>query len=448
MNFPKNFLWGAATSAFQIEGATETDGRGASTWDMMCRKKDTIADGHTGDIAADHYNHAVEDVALMKEIGLQAYRFSIAWSRVIPEGTGSVNKKGLDFYDRLVDNLLKNGIQPWVTLFHWDYPLKLFYRGGWLNRDSADWFADYTKIIVDKLSDRVKHWMTLNEIQCFIGGHAHGRNAPGIQLPFKEVLLAGHHALLAHGKSVQVIRANAKQSPLVSWAATGTISIPASNTHDDIEAARTHMFATKEKSAWQVGWWYDPVFLGKYPDDGLAFYGKDVPEYTDEDMKTINQPLDFFGTNIYTGDYIQHDKQNKYKMIDKTVGSDKSGIGVVPESLYWGSRFYFERYKLPIYITENGVSSLDWVSKDGMIHDAPRIDYLSKYLGALSGACEEKIPVLGYFYWALMDTFEWTHGYTLRMGLTHINYQTQKRTLKDSALWYKKVIESNGSSIE
>jgi beta-glucosidase len=305
--FPKDFVWGAAAASYQIEGAAQVDERGPSVWDMYCRKPGAVWNEHTGDVACDHYHRYAEDVALMKEIGLQAYRLSIAWPRIQPEGTGKPNAKGLDFYDRLIDSLLSAGITPWITLFHWDFPLALYHRGGWLNRDSADWFADYTTHVVARLSDRVKHWMTLNEPQVYIGaGHHEGRHAPGDRLAFKEVLRAGHHTLLAHGKSVLALRAAARQPLRIGYAPVGMPKMPLDpSSAADLAAAKELMFGVRTETAWTNTWWMDPAYLGHYPEEGLRFFGANAPEVQAGDMDTIHQPLDFFGVNIYQGQYVR-----------------------------------------------------------------------------------------------------------------------------------------------
>ncbi len=266
LKFPADFVWGAATSAYQVEGAAWRDGGGDSVWDMLGRIEGRIANGDTGEIACDHYNRYLEDIELMSDIGLQAYRFSVSWPRVLPAGQGEVNQKGLDFYSRLVDALLKKNIIPWLTLFHWDFPYDLYCRGGWLNRDSADWFSDYTALIVDALSDRVTHWCTLNEPQIYIGlGHQQGRHAPGLKMGFRECLLAGHHTLLAHGKAAQVIRARAKKKPCISASQSGTFFMPDRETEADIEAARRLNFSSREKNFFNNSWFSDPMVLGRYP---------------------------------------------------------------------------------------------------------------------------------------------------------------------------------------
>jgi len=354
MKFSKDFFWGAATSSFQIEGSAYRDGGGKSVWDMLGQQAGKIVNGDTGEIACDHYHQYKNDVALMSKIGLQAYRFSINWPRVLPDGAGKVNQKGLDFYSQLVDELLEKNITPWITLFHWDFPYALFCRGGWLNRDSADWFADYTALLVDKLSDRVSQWCTLNEPQCFISlGHLDGIHAPGLKLGMSEVLLAGHNALRAHGKSVQVIRANAKTKPFVSVAQANKISIPASEQPNDIEAARQHMFSVREKHLFSNSWFSDPMLSGHYPEDGVRLFSADMPEIYPGDLECINQKLDHFSTNIYSGVHVRASEGNGesccFEVIEKNdLPVTEMGWPVTPEALYWGPKFIHERYQLPI----------------------------------------------------------------------------------------------------
>ncbi|HUU08934.1 MAG TPA: GH1 family beta-glucosidase [Phycisphaerae bacterium] len=450
MAFPQGFVWGTATASYQIEGAAHEDGKGPSVWDMLCRRPGAIWNGQTGDVASDHYHRWAEDVALMKRLGLGAYRFSISWPRVIPHGTGNVNAKGLAFYDRLVDALLAAGVTPYVTLFHWDYPYDLYCRGGWLNRDSADWFAEYATVLAAKLGDRVGHWMTLNEPQCFVGlGHFDGRHAPGDRLNWAEVLRAAHHALLAHGKGVQAIRAASPGPCQVGFAPVGVVRIPATDSAADVEAARADMFAVTARNQWNNTWWMDPVFFGTYPADGLALYAADLPPIRDGDLETIRQPLDFFGANIYTGSTVRAGAGGQPEAVPDPVGIGLTGFKwpVTPAALYWGPRLFFERYRLPVYITENGMSGTDWVGPDGAVHDAPRIDYTAEHLAALGRAVDDGVDVRGYFHWSLMDNFEWAEGYKERFGLIHTDFVTGKRTLKDSALWYKDVIAANGANL-
>ena len=446
MKFPKDFIWGAATSSYQIEGAAHRDGGGESVWDMMGRHAGKIANGDTGEIACDHYHRYKEDVALMSDIGLQAYRFSISWPRVLPEGTGEVNQKGLDFYSQLVDELLEKNIDPWITLFHWDFPFALYCRGGWLNRDSADWFADYTALVVDKLSDRVSHWSTLNEPQCFIDlGHNTGVHAPGKEMCISDVLLAGHNALRAHGKSVQVIRANAKNEPFVSASQANKISIPASDQPHDIEAARQHMFSVREKHLFNNAWFSDPMILGHYPEEGVKLFADDMPNNFLEDLECIHQKLDYFGTNIYSGIHVRASEDNGFETVEKNdLPVTAMGWPITPEALYWGPKFLHERYQLPIVVTESGMANDDRV-ENGKVHDRERIEFLYKYLSEYARAIEDGVPTLGYFLWSLMDNFEWAEGYRKRFGIVHVDYQTQERILKYSAHWYKALIASHES---
>jgi beta-glucosidase len=451
MSFPKDFIWGAAAASYQIEGAAHDDGKGDSTWDMMCRRPGKIWKNHTGDVACDHYHRYKEDVAIMKSLGLKAYRLSISWPRVMPDGDKTVNQKGLDFYSRLVDELLAAGIEPWVTLFHWDFPHALYLRGGWMNRCSSEWFAKYTEVIVDRLGDRVQNWMTLNEPICIIGcGHFNGAHAPGDVLPMREVLLVGHHVLMSHGRAVQVIRARAKKKPNVGFAPNSIVGVPATNDAADIAAARQFMFSVTEAVPWQNTWWMDPALKGEYPQDGLKVFGADAPKPQSGDMELIKQPLDFFGVNIYHGDCIKANKDKGFEKVDYPTGWPMTAFfwPVVPSSLYWGPKFLQERYKLPLVITENGMSNVDWVAVDGRVHDGARIDFMNRYLYELSRAAREGVDIRGYFHWSIMDNFEWGEGYKQRFGLVHVDYNTLKRTPKDSALWYRDTIASNGANLQ
>jgi beta-glucosidase len=449
MAFPAGFVWGAAAASYQIEGAIAEDGKGLSVWDMFVRIPGKVWNDHTGAIACDHYHRYREDVALMGKIGLKAYRFSISWPRVLPAGIGAANPKGLDFYDRLVDALLAAQVTPYVTLFHWDYPYDLFCRGGWLNPDSPAWFAEYAGAVVDKLSDRVSHWFTLNEPQCFIGlGHYEGRHAPGLTYGFPEILRMGHHVLLAHGKAVQAIRAHSKTVSQVGFAPLAEISVPVTASPADIMAARQNTFAVRPKDYWSCSWWMDPVYLGHYPEDGLAAFGNDLPPIPDGDFDIIHQPLDFCSFNIYTAKYVRAGDTGP-ELVPTGLEHPSTAFRwpVCPEILYWAPRFYFERYKLPIIITENGMSNIDWVALDGQVHDPQRIDYLGRHLCELERVIDEGVTVQGYFQWSLTDNFEWAQGFKERFGLIYVDFESQKRILKDSAYWYKQVIATNGASL-
>lgn len=448
MSFPKGFVWGAASASYQVEGAAYEDGKGLSVWDMMCRRPGKIWEGNAGDAACDHYHRYQEDVSLMAQIGLMAYRFSVSWPRVLPEGTGEVNEAGLGFYDRLVDTLLENGVEPWVTLFHWDYPYALYRRGGWLNRDSADWFADYAAVIIDRLSDRVSHWMTQNEAQCFVGlGHQTGEHAPGLELGFRDVLLAAHHSLLAHGKAVQAIRVRAKVRPVIGAAPVGVIYVPATERPEDVDSARSATFSVTQKDVWNNTWFADPMVLGAYPEDGVTLFQGEMPEIRDGDMETIRQPLDFYGVNAYYSQTVRAAAGGRWEAVPGPEGPPLTTMGwrVTPEALYWGPRFLYERYGLPIVVTENGMGNCDWIHLDGRVHDPQRIDFLTRYLRAFMRAMDDGVDARGYFVWSVMDNFEWAFGYQQRFGIIFIDYATQRRVLKDSARWYKEVIASNGA---
>jgi beta-glucosidase len=450
--FAKDFVWGAAAASYQVEGGARADGRGPSVWDMLCRRPGAIWSGHTGDEACDHYHRYREDVALMRDLGLTGYRFSVSWSRVLPEGTGRVNPKGLGFYDRLVDELCAAGVEPFLTIFHWDYPLALYRRGGWLSPDSPRWFADYTAVLVKALSDRVTNWMTQNEPQCYIGlGHKDGIHAPGDRLALPEVLLAAHHSMLAHGMAVRVIRAKARRRARIGAAPVGVVRYPASPSPRDIAAARRAMFSIPpDGSFWNNTWWLDPILKGRYPEDGLRIYGKAVPPFTRRDLAIMRQPLDFFGVNVYQGEAIRAGRGGRPEPVPRAVGHPQTANKwpMTPECLDWGPRFFWERYRLPVYITENGLSGQDWIALDGKVHDPHRIDFLRRHLLALRRAAAAGVPVKGYFQWSILDNFEWAEGYKERFGLVYVDYPTQRRIPKDSAWWYRDVALSNGATLD
>jgi beta-glucosidase len=450
MSFPAGFVWGAAAASYQIEGAAQADGRGLSVWDMFCRKDGAVYCGHSGDIACDHYHRYKDDVLMMKAMRLGAYRLSVAWPRVLPMGVGEVNEKGLAFYDRLIDALLEMGITPWVTLFHWDYPYELYCRGGWLNPRSPEWFAEYTAVVARCLGDRVKHWITLNEPQCFLGlGHRDGIQAPGLKLAWMDVQRAMQHVLLAHGRSVQALREHCKLTPMIGWAPIGLVSYPASNDVRDTEAARSRTLSADGSSIWSNTLFSDPVCLGHYPESAMRAWGRDFPRVSSSQMQLIHQPIDFFGMNVYQGHRVRAGEGGEAITVDREAGHAINAYHwpIEPSSLYWGPRFLHERYKLPIYITENGLSCLDWVAMDGAVHDPQRIDFTRRYLTELRRAIRDGIDIRGYFHWSLMDNFEWADGYRQRFGLVHVDYKTQKRTLKDSAKWYGNLIRTNGEEI-
>jgi len=450
MVFPEHFQWGAAAASFQIEGTTKSCPRGDSVWDAFCATPGKVYEGHDGKRACMHIEKWREDIKLMQELGVDTYRLSIAWPRVMPDGTGSVNESGLAFYNQLIDALLEAGITPYVTLYHWDLPLKLQQQGGWLNPKIVDWFVDYTRVVVERLSDRVKHWITLNEPQCFVLlGYQTGKHAPGLQLPEADVLQVGHNALLAHGRAVQTIRAYSAQPAQVGIAPIGIVSIPETERQVDIDAARQATFENAGETLFSTTWWLDPVFMGRYPKPGVDARLKDMPAIGPDDMAIISQPIDFCAFNLYEAGVVRAGAEGQVEPVPYRPGYPVTAMDwpVTPAGLYWACRFLHERYQSPLFITENGLSCRDWVSVDGKVHDPNRIDFLTRYLGYVSRACEEGIPVHGFFQWSIMDNFEWAEGYKDRFGMVYVDFETQQRTPKDSYYWYQDVIKSNGSAI-
>ena len=452
MGFDKNFIWGSATASYQIEGAWNEDGRGLSIWDVFCHEKGNVEEGHTGDVACDHYHRFREDVRLMKELGIRAYRFSISWTRIFPDGVGKVNEAGVRFYSELLDALLENGIEPYITLFHWDYPYALYCKGGWLNDESVRWFADYAAKIAELYSDRCKNFITFNEPQCFIGtGYLTGNHAPGLRVSYRDIFRMCHNVLKAHGAAVIALRENAKQPLSIGYAPTCTADYPLTDSPEDIEAAKKCLFACPPLGRGlmrNVSWWSDPVMLGRYPADGLALYGDYLPEITEADMKLISQPIDFYAQNIYNGRAVISDGKGGFSFAPRAVGAAKTAIqwSVTPECLRWGPCFLYERYGCPVFITENGMSAHDAVSMDGKVHDPNRIDFLHRYLLELEKAIDDGADIRGYFLWSFMDNFEWAKGYTDRFGIVYVDYETQKRIPKDSAYWYRDWIRSHTKS--
>ena len=449
MGFKKDFVWGAATAAFQIEGAWNEDGKGESIWDVFSQQEGNVFGNHTGNVACDHYHRYKEDIALMKELGIKAYRFSLSWPRIFPNGTGEVNEKGIKFYQDLIDELVKNGIEPYITLFHWDYPYALHKKGGWMNDESVKWFADYAAKVSELFSDRVKHFITFNEPQCFIGiGYLTGIHAPGWKVSYKDAFLMCHNVLKAHGAAVIALRENAKQPIKVGYAPTIKAFYPETESPRDIEAARKACFACPPLTRdvlWSSAWWSDPVVLGKYPEDGLKLYKDYLPEITQEDMKLINQPLDFYAQNIYNGHMVRAGENNEVELVERYKGFPKTAFTwpITPEILRWAPKFLYERYKLPFYISENGMSAHDVVSLDGRVHDSNRIDFLNRYINEYEKAADEGVDAEGFFLWSFMDNFEWASGYNERFGIVYVDYNTQERIPKDSAYWYKEWIEKH-----
>lgn len=432
VRFPDGFTWGVATAAFQIEGATDEDGRGTSIWDVFCRADGHIRDGHTADVACDHYHRSGEDVALMSELGIDAYRFSIAWPRVQPTGRGAVNTAGLDFYDTLVDELCAHGIEPVPTLYHWDLPQALEDSGGWLDRDTAYRFAEYAYLVAERLGDRVHRWITLNEPFIHMAyGYALGVHAPGHAL-LLDALPAAHHQLLGHGMATTALRGRGANEVLL----TNNYSpvVPASD--DPADAAAAAAF-----DALQNRLFTDPVLLGEYPD--LSAYGSPEQPYVhDGDLGVIRTPLDGLGVNYYMPTTIRAaDGPLPFEMVTDTDGPTTAfGWPVVPEGLHTLLTELRDRYGTalpPVYITENGCSYDDAPDADGTVADPDRISYLRGHIDAVRRAVDDGVDVRGYFTWSLLDNFEWAEGYHQRFGLVHVDFATGTRTPKTSFGWYR-----------
>lgn len=448
----KGFVWGVASASYQVEGAAFEDGRGRSVWDDFAERPGKVYSGHTGEVACDQYHRYEEDVAILKRLGIPAYRMSISWSRLLPDGEGAVNQRGIDFYNRLFDSLLANGITPYITLYHWDLPSALFHQGGWMNEKCVDWFRNYARLVVESFSDRVTHYMTFNEPQCFIGmGMGSGEHAPGLTHGARDTLLMAHNVMKAHGAAVLAMREAAKQPIQIGYAPTGTMAYPHDpNSQADIQAAKDYLFRNPDPEAWywNVPWWSDPVFLGHYPEEGLRLYHPYLPKITQADLDLIHQPLDFMGENIYNGHEVRMGDQGP-EYVERYPGFPRTANywPITPECLYWGPKFLCERYQLPLYITENGLCCADAIALDGQVHDPERIDFLARYLGALKRAVNDGVQVAGYFQWSLSDNFEWAKGYNDRFGLVFVDYRDQRRIIKDSGYWYSKTIQENGAAL-
>ena len=442
--FPPGFIWGTATASYQVEGAVKEDGRGPSIWDTFSHTPSKVVNNANGDVANDHYHRYKDDVQLMKALGVKAYRFSIAWPRVFPNGDGPANPKGLDFYNRLVDELLANGIQPFATLYHWDLPQSLQDRfGGWEGRETSQAFADYAGHVAARLTDRVKHIFTINEFGAFLEvGYRWGIHAPGLKLSGLRFNQTRHHAVLGHGLAVQAIRAAAKPGTKVGLAENITIPAPVFETPAHVAAAERAM---REMNAQYL----TVIQEGKYTDHYLKSNGADAPKFTPEDLKAISSPLDFVGINVYTPKFVRADESSPVGYAE--VPHPKSfphapsvWLFVGPEALYWGPRHVAKLWGVKeIYVTENGCSASDEPAADGRVYDTDRVTYLRSYLTQLRRATAEGVPVRGYFLWSLMDNFEWADGYTNRFGIHYVDYATQKRTPKLSADFYREVIARN-----
>lgn len=431
-----DFKWGVATAAYQIEGAANEGGRTPSIWDKFCEEPGRINNGDSGLVACDHYHRYQEDVGIMKWMGVDSYRFSISWSRVLPNGIGEVNPEGIKFYSDLLDELLANGIEPFVTIYHWDLPQVLHEQGGWLNREVADWFEDYTKVLVENFGSRVKHWITINEPHCVCWfGYLKGWFAPGIT-DLNSAITAVHHVLLAHGKAVRVIKATYPDSK-VGIAPGLTPCVPASDSPEDVAAA-------SRQDGYDIRWFLDPVYGKGYPKDIIGIFGIQPPIGTG-DMEIISTPTDFLGVNFYLRSVIANDPDGGMLRIKGLDPVDSKYTGMGWEICAPALRDLLVRVKndyapKEIFITENGSAWDDEVLADGSINDVNRVEYLEQHLEQVELAIKDGVPVKGYFAWSFMDNFEWTFGYSKRFGLVHVDYETQKRTPKASALRYREII--------
>ena len=448
VQFPKDFLWGAACASFQCEGAWNEDGKGPSIWDDFCHEigGDHIKNDDTGDVACDCYHRASEDVALMKSLNLQAYRFSLSWPRIIPDGDGEVNPLGFKYYDELVDELRANGIRPLITLYHWDLPSALQRKGGWLNRDIVDAFERFARIVAEHFKGRVDCYMTLNEPQCaaFLG-YGNGIHAPGWKLGDADVALALHHMALAHSAGQRAIKAVIPDAT-VGVVSCGSLFYPRNDTPEGREAAYRATFDLGNPDGWAMtfGVFLDDLILKKYDPSAIPAVRAFADSIPETDWSLMETP-DFIGMNIYNARPVD-DAGN---IVREPVGSARTATDwpVTPEALYYGPLNIHRRYGLPIYITEDGLSNHDMVYADGKVHDPKRIEFLYRYLNCLGRAVGDGVPVKGYLHWSFLDNFEWSDGYDQRFGIIFVDYETLRRTPKDSAYWYANVIATNGQSL-
>ncbi len=442
LEFPDGYVWGTATSSYQIEGAA--DERGPCIWDDFCRWPGKISNGDTGNVADDHVHRYREDVALMADMGLDAYRFSISWPRVLPTGEGHIDRKGLDFYERLVDALLEAGISPYVTLYHWDLPSALQRLGGWAARDTVYRFRDYAAVVAGALSDRVQHWITHNEpwVVAFLG-NATGIHAPGWKDPGLALQVA-HHVLLSHGLTVPVLRDAGDQDTKVGITLNYSPAYPATDRPEDVAAARRHDGQANR-------WFTDPVFAKGYPADMWDLYGYAVPRVAEGDMDIIGVPIDFLGVNYYTRAVVRHKAGTPldYETVRPDGEYTAMDWEVFPQALTdLLVRLHRDYAPAALYITENGCAYEDVIATDGHIHDDQRVAYYRSHLAACHRAIQMGVPLKGYFAWSLLDNFEWAFGYSRRFGIVHVDFETQERVLKDSARYYASVVRNNTVTIE
>ncbi len=437
VRFPDGFVWGAATASYQIEGAWREDGKGESIWDRFSHTPGKIEDGTTGDVADDHYHRWQSDIQLMADLGLKAYRFSISWPRVLPQGRGKVEPRGLDFYSRLVDGLLAKGIVPWATLYHWDLPQALQDRGGWPARDTAKAFADYAEVVARALGDRVQHWMTLNEpFVAAVLGYYVGIHAPGHKDP-AEAAAATHHLLLGHGLAVPVLRRDspgAQVGIVLNYSPTH----PASDREEDIQAAHINDALVQRM-------YLDPLAGRSYPQEVIDAQQLSMEMVEPGDMETIKTPIDFLGLNNYSRDVVKHGADFGFQPVEDKTERTEMGWEVYPEGIYEMLMRVTREYPFKtLYITENGAAFADEVGPDGQVNDTRRVSFLKRYLTQTARAIADGAPLRGYFVWSFLDNFEWAYGFSKRFGIVYVDYETQKRIPKASAAWYSRVIAENG----
>ena len=446
--FPKDFVWGAACAAFQCEGAWDADGKGPSIWDDFCHDKGKghVLNDDTGDVACDTYHRYEKDVDLMREINLGVYRFSVSWPRVLPNGTGQVNEAGLAYYDRLIDALLKRGIEPWVTLYHWDLPSALQKKGGWLNRDTAVAFGEYAALLARRFNGRVKTYMTINEPACIVQlGYGSGTNAPGLRLSERDQAVCMQNLVLAHGFASKALRANSTLPLQIGAVPCGRLCYPLEDTPEGIDASYHATFKLLPNNwAFTFNSFLDSCIFHRYDDDAPDFLHEAIATVSQSDWDMVEKP-DFIGVNVYHGNATDENGQFVKPYPGFPLTATKWSF--TPEVMRYGPRHLYRRYGLPMYITENGQSCNDRIFLDGKVHDPDRIDYIHRYLLELKKGIEEGTPVRGYLHWSFLDNFEWALGYNERFGLVYVDYRTQERILKDSARWYAQVIKCNGSNL-
>ena len=442
--FPKDFLWGAASSAYQIEGFSTEDGGGKSIWDTFSHTPGKIACDDHGDIACDSYHRYEEDIALLKELGVRAYRFSTSWARIEPNADGKWNEAGLAYYGKIVDGCLKAGIVPYMTLYHWELPQAYEDRGGWRSEETAHAFGRFAAKMAAYFKGRVRHYFTLNEPQCTTAlGHQQGIHAPGLKLGLEAQFCVHVHQMMAHGLAMKAIK-EVDPEAVVGIASTGNLCYPEEETAANIEAARQATFAT-DCAFWIFThhWLLDPVCFGKFPDCEGTPLERLVQTVKPEQMEIIHTVPDILGFNVYNGHAVRSTERG-FEFVPKYPGFPRTGLKwpVTPEVLDWGIYYLHERYQLPLYITENGLSCNDKLYLDGKVHDLDRIDFLTRYLNCLNRARERGVDIRGYFHWSLTDNFEWHSGYCDRFGLIYMDYPNLRRIPKDSFYWYQKVIQT------